>query len=260
MRFKHNSHKIRGRGERVLVKAYTPSYAQHTIPRTTTAEQTAVDPSSNILPPGCSSCRVPFPFSFFLSFFFLPSLFLSLPSFSVFPFPFPFSFVLSFRQGRFPFVSCIAFFDFLFASLPSLVVDYVILQFRLGATVHLLRAPCEPEVCVFPLRAVLRSWRWFCSFFSSLPSLLKDLPYVRKCNDSLVVNMMAKKNIFFPDRVVPGSTCSLPDKQYVHVIYGGTIHYTRCLSITRILFGMQEYGVTPCSSGSMEVILGSTMG
>ena len=73
----------------------------------------------------------------------------------MFPFLVPFlvRFVLSY--SRFPFVSCIAFLDFLFASLLSLVADSVILLFRLGATSYTLpRAPCEPEVCVFPLRAV----------------------------------------------------------------------------------------------------------
>ena len=57
-------------------------------------------------------------------------------------------FVLSFL----PFVSWIAFFAFLFASLLSLVADSVILLFRLGAIPP--RAPCEPEVCVFRLRDV----------------------------------------------------------------------------------------------------------
>ena len=42
---------------------------------------------------------------------------------------------------------------FFFASLLSCVEDSVILLFRLGATPP-PRAPCEPEVCVFPLRAV----------------------------------------------------------------------------------------------------------
>ena len=51
----------------------------------------------------------------------------------VFPCSFfvPFSFVLSYR---FPVVSCIAFFAFLFASPLSLVGDCVFLFFRLGAT------------------------------------------------------------------------------------------------------------------------------
>ena len=44
-------------------------------------------------------------------------------------------------------------FAFLFTSLLSLVVDSVFLLFRLDAT-PTPRAPCEPDVCVFPLRAV----------------------------------------------------------------------------------------------------------
>ena len=59
-------------------------------------------------------------------------------------------FVLS--SCRFPFASCIAFFASIFASLLSLVADSVTLLFRLDATPPY--ALCEPEVCVFPLRAV----------------------------------------------------------------------------------------------------------
>ena len=72
----------------------------------------------------------------------------------MFPFPFlvPSSFVLSFRLVAFPLVSCIAFFAFIFVCLIFLVADYIILLFSLGATPP--GAPCEPEACVFPLRAV----------------------------------------------------------------------------------------------------------
>ena len=42
--------------------------------------------------------------------------------------PFPFSFVFVLSSCRFPYVSCIAFFAFLFASLLSLVADSVILS------------------------------------------------------------------------------------------------------------------------------------
>ena len=50
--------------------------------------------------------------------------------------PLPSSFFLrfDFSSRRFPFVSCIAFFAFLFASLLSLAADSVVLLFRLGAT------------------------------------------------------------------------------------------------------------------------------
>ena len=85
------------------------------------------------------------------SFSIYSSLVLSLLTFPVFPF----LFVLSFRRAVFPFVSCIAFFAFRFASLLSLVTDSVLnnyILFRLGAIPP--RAACESEVCVFPLRAV----------------------------------------------------------------------------------------------------------
>ena len=102
-------------------------------------------PVFSIVPLG-HPCRFPFPYFFLFS-----SFFRSLLSFSVFPF----LFVLSFRRAVFPFVSCIAFFAFRFASLLSLVTDSVLnnyILFRLGAIPP--RAACESEVCVFPLRAV----------------------------------------------------------------------------------------------------------
>ena len=91
--------------------------------------------------------------------------------------PLPF-FVLYFRLVVFPFVSCIAFFVFLVASLLSLVADSVILLFRLGATPP--RATCEPEVCVFPLRAVFlhSCGLLILVFFSSFPFFDFDLDTV----------------------------------------------------------------------------------
>ena len=71
---------------------------------------------------------------------------MTLLSFSVFPFLVPFSFVFVLSSCRFPFVSCIAFFASLFASLLSFVADSVVLLFRLGATPP---ARSLPEVCVY---------------------------------------------------------------------------------------------------------------
>ena len=73
---------------------------------------------------------------FFISFLFFFSFYVFPPPFVVLRVrvPLPFSFFLSFRFVVFPFVSCIAFFAFLFASLLSLVADSVILLFRLGVT------------------------------------------------------------------------------------------------------------------------------
>ena len=76
-------------------------------------------------------------------------------------------FVLS--SCRFPFVYCIAFFAFLFAPLLPLVADSVILLFRLGATPP--PALCEPEVCVFSLRAVFFLALLMFTFFFFLPFL-----------------------------------------------------------------------------------------
>ena len=84
-------------------------------------------------------------------------------------FPFLVRFVLS--SCRFPFVSCIAFFAFLLVSLLSLMVDYIILLFHLGATPPC--ALCEPQACVFPLRSVFflafQMLTYFYFFFSSFP-------------------------------------------------------------------------------------------
>ena len=113
---------------------------------------------------------MPFSLSFFIFPSFLSSFFLSFSSFSVFlPCSFFVRFVLS--SCRFPSVSCIAFFAFLFASLLSLVADSVILLFRLGATPP-PSAPGEPHACAFPLRAVFLLALLMLSylFFSSLPA------------------------------------------------------------------------------------------
>ena len=107
-----------------------------------------------MVPPG-HPCRFLFLFflfffSFFSFLFFFPLLFVVLRV----PFLVPFSFVFVLSSCRFPFDSCIAF-AFTFASLLSLGGGFCyILLFRVGATPP-PRAPCEPEVCVFPLRAVL---------------------------------------------------------------------------------------------------------
>ena len=102
--------------------------------------------------------------SFFLSLFF-PLLFVVLPL----PCSFFVRFVLS--CCRFLFASCMAFFDYIFASsLISSVADYVILLNNFVSALHLPRAPCEPEVCVFPLRAVfLALLTYFYFSFSSFP-------------------------------------------------------------------------------------------
>ena len=97
------------------------------------------------------------PFSFIFPFFsvFLSS-FLFPPSFVVLRVPFfvLFSFVFVLSSCRFPSDSCIPFFPFTFASL-SLVADSVILSFcYFVSALHLPRASCEPEACLFPLRAV----------------------------------------------------------------------------------------------------------
>ena len=118
----------------------------------------------------------PLPFSF--PFFFLSLFFLSLLSVSVFPFLFPFSLVLSFRLVVFPFVSCIALFAFLFASLLSLVADSVILLFRLGATPPLrsLRSWSIPLACCLLSRVLDVDLFYF--FFSSFPFFDFDLDIV----------------------------------------------------------------------------------
>ena len=137
----------------------------------------------NIAPPE-HPCRFPFPFSFFSSFF------LSFLSFSVFPFlrSFFVRFVLS--SCRFPFVSCISNSSYLSAliatpklvspsslsfSLPCFPWLRILLFCYFVSALHPPRAPCEPEVCAFPLRAV-----FFLAFlmltyfiFSSLPSLFR---------------------------------------------------------------------------------------
>ena len=95
-------------------------------------------------------CRFPFLFPFL--FFFLSSLFLSLLSFSVFPVLVPFSFVLSFRLVDF---RLFLVSPSLFFSLPCFPWWQILLFCYFVSAVHPLpRAPCEPEVCVFPLRAV----------------------------------------------------------------------------------------------------------
>ena len=102
-----------------------------------------------IVPPGHPSRFFSsFSFSFFFSFFVFPLLFVVLRV------PVPCSFFVRFvlSSCRFPFVSCVAFFAFLLVSLLSLMADYIILLFRLGATP--LCALCEPQACVLPLRSV----------------------------------------------------------------------------------------------------------
>ena len=85
------------------------------------------------------------------SFFFF---FLSFLSFSVSHSLFLFRSFIVLSSCPFLFDSCIAFFAFTFASLLPLVADSVILVIsaRRYTPPH---APCEPEVCVFPVRAVL---------------------------------------------------------------------------------------------------------
>ena len=89
----------------------------------------------SIVPPG-HPCR--YPFSFFV---------FSFP-FSVFPLPV--RFVFSFC--RFPFVSCITLFAFLFASLLSLVADHFLLS---RCYVHPPSAACEPASMRIPLACCL---------------------------------------------------------------------------------------------------------
>ena len=91
-------------------------------------------------------------FSFFLSSFF-PLLFVVLRV----PLPLPCSFFVRFVRSscRFPFLPCVAFFAFIFASLLSLVTDSVIM-FRLGATpppallasLKYAYSPCVLSYCV----------------------------------------------------------------------------------------------------------------
>ena len=106
----------------------------------------SIVPSRHTLP-----CRFLFPFfPLFFSFFVFPPLpFLSL---SVFPFLFRFRFVFSFCRVS---VSCTAF-ALLFASLLSLRLGggfcYPVIS---SSVLHPPRAPRGPEVCGFPLRAVL---------------------------------------------------------------------------------------------------------
>ena len=96
----------------------------------------------------------------FLSSFFFSFVVLRVPP----PCSFFVRFVLS--SCRFPFVTCIAFFALLFASLLSLVSDSVksVLSSR-----RCPRAPCEPEVCVFSVRATSISCLAFLMLFSSSP-------------------------------------------------------------------------------------------
>ena len=101
-----------------------------------------------------------FPFSFFLLF-------------SSFSFLFcrpPFSPSLSFCSSscRFPFVYCIAFFDFLFASLLSLVVDSVILSRCCPPPRYVRACKSAYSPCVLP--SFLRScFLFILFFFSSFP-------------------------------------------------------------------------------------------
>ena len=60
--------------------------------------------------------------------------------------------------------------------LLSLVADSVILLFRLGTTPP--SAPCEPEVCVFPLRAVFFLALSMFPFFLFIPFSDFDLDIV----------------------------------------------------------------------------------
>ena len=96
----------------------------------------------------------------FLSSFFFSFVVLRVPP----PCSFFVRFVLS--SCRFPFVTCIAFFALLFAPLLSLVSDSVksVLSSR-----RCPRAPCEPEVCVFSVRATSISCLAFLMLFFSSP-------------------------------------------------------------------------------------------
>ena len=116
-----------------------------------------------------STARTPLPFSFpfifsshFSFFVRFSSLFLS---FSVSPFLGPFFVRFVLAPYRFPFVSCITFIAFLFASLLSLVADSVILLFRLGgipprALLASLKYAYPPCVLSF----FLRRWWWLVLF------------------------------------------------------------------------------------------------
>ena len=77
-----------------------------------------------MVPPG-HPCRFPFLFPFFSFFLFFFFFLFSSPFWRVLRVPLPCSFFVRFvlSSRRFPFVSCIALFAFLFASLLSLLAD-----------------------------------------------------------------------------------------------------------------------------------------
>ena len=125
-----------------------------------------------------STARTPSPlcsFSFF-SFFFFPRFFLSFLSFSVFPFPFLvlLSFVLSFRLDVFRLFLVSPPSSSLVLSLPCFPWWRILLFWYFVSSLHPPSAPCEPQVCVFPLRAVFfLAFLLFTFFFFSLPSLFR---------------------------------------------------------------------------------------
>ena len=95
-----------------------------------------------------SAARTPLPL--FFSFFFLFPLLLSI---SVFPFLVPFSFVLSFRFVVFR-LFLGSRYSLLF-SLPCFHWWRILFICYFVSVLHPLRAPWEPELCVFSLRAVV---------------------------------------------------------------------------------------------------------
>ena len=100
-----------------------------------------------MVPPG-HPCRFPF----FLFIIFILRFFLYFLSFSVFPFFASFSFVLSFVLSfSVCFLYRLRFYFRLSALLGGSGFCYSVISSRRYTPP---RAPCEPEVCVFPLRAV----------------------------------------------------------------------------------------------------------
>ena len=113
---------------------------------------------------------MPFPFSFPLLFlFFLSSFFLSHLSFSVFPVLDLFSFVLSY--GLVVFRLFLGSPSSIFFSLHCFPWWRILLFCYFVSALHPPRAPCEPEVCVFPLRAVFFMAFLMLIFFSYRRSL-----------------------------------------------------------------------------------------
>ena len=123
-----------------------------------------------MVPPG-HPCRFPF----FLFIIFILRFFLYFLSFSVFPFFASFSFVLSFVLSfSVCFLYRLRFYFRLSALLGGSGFCYSVISSRRYTPP---RAPCEPEVCVFPLRAVFFlscvADVGLSSYFSSLPSLFR---------------------------------------------------------------------------------------